>query len=96
MPLRTLLRIFVLLQNLNAFLSIASALFAKNRGCTRIAFLRLHRAQTESFRQLTHFGKCADLSFQSLIVLPLDLKFGLQLFDQQVQVGNLHAEFLNI
>jgi hypothetical protein len=65
-------------------------------GCPRSALLRLHRTQEESFRPLTHFGKCADLSFQSLIVLPLDLKFGLQLFDQQVQVRNLHAELLDV
>src|SRR5258708_16628123 len=46
-------------------------------------------------RQL-HFREGANLCFQSLVVLPFDLKFRLQLFDQQIQMGNLHAQFLDV
>jgi hypothetical protein len=35
------------------------------------------RVAGQFFTKLAHFGECANLRFESLIVLPLDLKFRL-------------------
>ena len=35
-----------------------------------------------AFARLTYFCECANLCFESLVVLPLDLKFRLELLDK--------------
>ena len=52
--------------------------------------------QEAAFAQLAHFRERANLCFQSLVVLPLDLKLRLQLLHEQVQMGNLDAELLDV
>jgi hypothetical protein len=47
-------------------------------------------------RRLLDVGKGANLRFERLIVLALDLQFGLEFLDQQVQVRNLDAQLLNV
>ena len=44
------------------------------------------------------FGVCegVQLCFQRLIVLPLDLEFGLKLLHLKVKTGNLGAEFCEV
>ena len=42
-------------------------------------------------RVLFHIREGANLGFERLVVLPLDLQFGLEFLDQQVQVSNLDA-----
>lgn len=36
------------------------------------------------------------MEFEGLIVLALDLEFGLELFNQEFEAGNFHAEFLDV
>lgn len=43
---------------------------------------------------LFEFSESLDLGFQRLVVLALDLKFGLEFFDKQLQSGNFHAQLL--
>jgi hypothetical protein len=57
---------------------------------------KISEGELAGFAKLAHFGQRPNLSLQSLIVLPLDLKLRLQLLDQQVQVRNLHAKFLDV
>ena len=49
-----------------------------------------------AFARLTYLCECANLRFESLVVLPLDLKFRLELLDKQVQMGDFHAKFLDV
>src|SRR5437879_12208015 len=46
--------------------------------------------------RLTYFCEYANLRFESLVVLPLDLKFRLELLDKQVQMGDFRAKFLDV
>ncbi len=48
------------------------------------------------FARLAYFRECANLRFQGLVVLPLDLKFGLKFLHKQVQMGNLDTKFLDV
>lgn len=43
---------------------------------------------------LFDLGEGLDLRFQSLVVLALDLKFGLEFFDEQLQSCDFNAQFL--
>src|SRR5260370_840782 len=45
---------------------------------------------------LAHFCESANLRFKGLIVLALDLKFRLEFFHEQVQMGNLDAKLLDV
>ena len=45
---------------------------------------------------LSGFGEGADLGFQGLIVLALDLEFGLEFLYEEIEMGDLHAEFLDV
>lgn len=46
--------------------------------------------------ELFHVGEGANLCFESLIVLALNLQFGLKFFDEKVQMRNLDAQLLNV
>src|SRR5437667_1177407 len=46
--------------------------------------------------RLTYFCECANLRFESLVVLPLDLKFRVELLDKQVQMGDFRAKCLDV
>ena len=48
------------------------------------------------FAKLAHFRESANLRFKGLIVLALDLKFRLEFFHEQVQMGNLDAKLLDV
>ena len=48
------------------------------------------------FTKLAHFCESANLRFKGLIVLALDLKFRLEFFHEQVQMGNLDAKLLDV
>src|SRR5712691_10297792 len=54
------------------------------------------RKKQTGLAKLTHFRECANLRFKGLIVLPLDLKLGLEFFHEQVQMGNLDAKLLDV
>ena len=45
---------------------------------------------------LLGIGESADLGFQGLVVLALDLEFGLEFFNEKIEVSDLHAEFLDV
>ncbi len=45
---------------------------------------QLGEKSRQFFAKLAHFRECANLRFKGLIVLPLDLKFRLELFHEQV------------
>ena len=45
---------------------------------------------------LFDFRKRADLGFESLIVLALDLEFCLELLDLQIEARDFHAKFLDV
>jgi hypothetical protein len=47
----------------------------------------------QSRRALLGVGQCVDLEFQGLVVLALDLKLGLKLFDQEFEASDFGAEF---
>src|SRR5215469_1754736 len=72
---------------------------------------RPQATQSENARQLAErsinatnrrrsvlFDLCqgAHVQFQRLIVLPLDLKLGLQLLDEQLEVGNFRPQFVKV
>jgi len=45
---------------------------------------------------LVNLRERAHVQFERLIVLAFDLQFGLQFLDQQLQVGNLRFQLLDI
>ena len=49
-----------------------------------------------SKQELFHVGEGANLCFQSLIVLALDLQLGLEFLDEQVEMRNFDAQLLNV
>jgi len=46
-------------------------------------------------RPLLELGQGSDLLFESLVILALNLKFGLQFFDEQFQVRNFGTQLVN-
>src|SRR5437762_13819046 len=57
---------------------------------------RLQAAKVWARRsRLFEFAEGFYLSFERLIILPLDLKLGLQLFDKQLEVRDFHAQLLH-
>ena len=46
--------------------------------------------------RLVDCGKRFHVQFESLVVLPLDLQFGLQFFDQEFETRNFRLEFLDV
>jgi len=54
------------------------------------------RKEQAVFAKLAYFRECANLRFKGLIVLALDLKFRLEFFHEQVQMGNLNAKLLDV
>jgi hypothetical protein len=47
-------------------------------------------------RGLFDAGECADLGFEGLVVLALDLEFGLEFLDEQVEARDFHTEFVQV
>ena len=67
--------------------------------CAKNTQARQRTAATTAFGPvlgLRGFGKGTDLRLQGLVVLAFDLQFGLQFFDEEIEVGDLHAELLDV
>lgn len=47
-------------------------------------------------KELVDGGQGFDVEFEGLIVLALDLEFGLEFFDEQLQARNLGFKFLDV
>src|SRR5882724_4921497 len=45
---------------------------------------------------LSGFGDGTDLRLQGLVVLAFDLQLGLKFFDEEIEMGDLHAELLDV
>jgi hypothetical protein len=52
--------------------------------------------ESHAWSRLSGFREGADLGFEGLIILPLDLKLGLEFFDEEIEASDFHAEFLDI
>jgi len=52
--------------------------------------------EKKRYVRLAHFRECANLGFQSLVVLALDLQFRLELLHEQVQMSDLDAKLLDV
>jgi len=67
--------------------------------CAKNTQARQRTAATTAFGpvlRLGGFGDGTDLRLQGLVVLAFDLEFGLEFFDEEVEVSDLHAEFLDV
>ena len=47
-------------------------------------------------RLLIDLGEGADVEFEGLVILALDLEFGLELLDQEFEVRNFCTKFVNV
>ena len=54
------------------------------------------RKRDAAFARLANFRERTNLRFQSLVVLPLDLQFRLELLHEQIQVSDLDAKLLDV